>query len=167
MKTREEIERRLSKLRSRYEARFIESAVSRIPGNCQYNYIEQNVDIKSDIDVEHELAPRISTTLVIIQPPKAVRLCMLGASTMNQWNGTICDSSEMSSKCKYFTPKKSISNLQADFQDILSDDQRTLAQYPDVAALQWVVQDRVYSKPTGVLHRFRVFIYRCLRRIGL
>lgn len=147
MKTEKEIEQRILKLRTRYELRYVDSHIRRTPSNCIHNHLENNVDLKTGIDVEHELAPRMSTTLVIIQPPKPVRLCMLNASSMNEWNGTICDTDDISKKCKQFALVKSVDQLHQGFTDTLSDDSKTLSLYPDIAALQWVIDDRAHHKP--------------------
>jgi hypothetical protein len=49
-----------------------------------------------------------------------------------------------------FTPRVNPAQANSEFNSILSDDASVLKAYPDVAALQWVISERVHSYPVSL-----------------
>lgn len=150
MKTREEIERRLRKLRIRYANKHVRRSQERRPHNCSFN--EEHLPGKltrPGVPVETEIAPRRQVTLVILNDPKPVRLCMYqftpGGGT--GWSGVVCDDDETAERCPYFVPSKGVPDARAEFMASLEDDEHVFDNYRDVATLQWVIGERVHSMP--------------------
>lgn len=143
MKTTEEIQSRLLKLRKRHLSNYISKHNSRLPHNCIHNYNHLPAPLPNISDIEEKSVPRRSVSLIIIQEEKPIRICTYGSNDPANWNGDICDSELVSANCPYFTPSKEQHTLSQEFDEILSNDQKTLQEYPDVAALQWVLNDRV------------------------
>ena len=153
MKTKEEIHTRLLKLRTRYEYKYISSTQEKTPHNCCYNLEVKPSEAEPTLDKEYPIAPRIVSTLVVIQPQVPVRLCMYGSDDPGSWNGDICDSEEISRPCRYFTPRVTTLEAKQEFTNLLMQDSYVLQEYPDLAALQWVINDRVYAINVNVMQK--------------
>ena len=150
MKSKDQILARLTKLVTRHKNAYVLEKTRKQPCNCIYNIEDQPRDLLST-SVEHKLAPRTSVSLLVIQQPSPVRIC---GYADGKWNGDICDKEEIAQACKYFVPVISKEVASAEFEDKLMDDQYILATYPDVAALQWAVDDRAYKVKIPVWKRF-------------
>lgn len=150
MKTQIEIERRLIKLTNRHKKRHLGANLSKLPENCKYNYLHEpnTLEYNSSLD---------DSDVVKISEDKPVRICMYGSENPAKWNGDICDTKEVSSGCGYFCPKKSADQLSAEFNEMITDDGYTIENYSDVAALQWVVNDRTVN-----LKNHSFFVYYVL-----
>src|SRR5690606_9151048 len=89
-----------------------------------------------------------------------VRLCMYIAPSEEDgvdsvWNGDICDRDAVAQHCKFFKPKfGTTESVTAEFDNLLADDEYTLKNYPDIAALQWVLVDRIHKQKLGFFQRF-------------
>jgi hypothetical protein len=138
VKTLAEIQGRLEKLIGRYRRRYVQSRTDRLPENCRYNYQHVDSRIAKNVEKEHVLAPRVSSTLVVIQSPAPVRLCTYNAIS-NNWNGTICDSEDVSRPCQFFRSKHPSIHYENEFDENMANDSWVMDKYPDVASLQWVL----------------------------
>lgn len=154
VKSETEIRRRLNKLRTRYLNKHVQETQRRFHKNCVYNQAHQPkaLPYPSSPEFEFERAPRKNRTLVVLQEsPKAIRLCMYGSESSETWSGDICDSDSVSASCPMFRPHVSSHEAALEFEHALSDDETVLKSFPDIAALQWVLDDRTFSRPA--LHR--------------
>lgn len=140
MKQREVIENRLLKLVGRHEREFILEQTDRVPHNCVHNILDEpkSYDLTA---VDHDLAPRRSVSLVVLNHQASVRLCGLGG----QWNGNICNDASVSSQCPYFQGRSNESQSRSKFSELLMDDEHVAAHYPDIAELQWVLDTRYHE----------------------
>lgn len=163
LKTPEEISARLLKLKDRYRNNYVKSHQKKLPENCVYNYIHEPLPLPNVTNIESKHVPNRSVQLVIIQEEKPIRICTYGSSTPNTWNGDICDHETMSSSCEYFKAKTELKDLEAEFDSNMSDDALVLAKYPDIAALQWVLNDRVYKLKWNFKRRILSVIRRVIR----
>lgn len=155
MKTQEEVEKRLRKLRRRYARKHIQRSQDRLPCNCIHNEEHLPVgDLRAPIPTELEISPRIQRTLVVLQNhnPGPVRLCMYGAAD-GEWSGTICDSESTSRPCPYFQPRLPADSAKIEFLDTLADNEHVFDNYRDMATLQWVLGERVYDMPLTLIDR--------------
>lgn len=158
MKSAEAIAKRLKNLRFRYAKQYIKNSQDRCHRNCVHNH--EQAPLKplqySRTPVEHERAPRQSVTLIMIEDPKPLRLCMYGSHNPATWEGDICDNDAKARDCKWFDPKVKLQEAEEKFNELMSDDAYVLEHYPDIAALQWVLDTRVHSKPLSLLEQFKL-----------
>ena len=145
MKSHNQILKRLKKLRLVYAKQYIEESQKRIHHNCEHNCEQEPLNVGSSDIVEFEITPRQVTSLVIIQDPAPIRICMYGSEDIETWPGSICDNDDISSNCKWFKPRISASEAKEEFLLLLGDDEYVLNNYKDFAALQWAINDRIYK----------------------
>ena len=150
MKPKETVERRLRTLRIRYAKKFILASQKRLHTNCVYNIEHSQTNWWSNKrvseSVEMDIAPHHSVTLLVIQPEQlSPRLCMYGAEDPAHWPGDICDSDDMSKRCKWFKPRYTVEQAKQKFFELLQDDKYVYDNFQDVASLQWVLEDRLYN----------------------
>jgi len=147
MKTKTEIETRLLKLNNRYKHDFLTDKTSKYPENCKHNlYYTPNRLNYSHSENDTKLSPRNTNSLVIFQEDEPIRICTYGSVNPDKWNGNICDSDDISSDCPYFSCKHSQEELNIQWEETIKNDEIVLDSYPDIAALQWVLNTRVYSE---------------------
>lgn len=165
MKSEDKILDRLKKLRIKYARKYVSETQDRSHQNCLHNCINGPMTftksdykefVKTPVD-SHDLSrsPTKMETLVVIQPQAPVRLCMLGpdGSSTNTWSGVICDSDEVSRSCPMFTPGTSPEQAREDFLNLLENDEYVFDNYKDLAALQWVIDDRIHKTPFSLWDR--------------
>jgi hypothetical protein len=129
-----------------------------------FNREHTPTQLKPDILTEMELAPRISKTLVVFQQDATIRLCMLGSESVQFWSGDICDSENVAKQCKYFQPKLTDKQAADEFCAKMADDDFVYANYQDIAALQWVIEDRIYKTPLSWWGRLLLWFHILVRR---
>lgn len=159
MKSEADVRKRLDKLRSKYLNKHVRETQRRFHKNCVFNspHAPKPLPYSEIPDLELERAPRKSRTLVVLQESSVpVRICMYGADTPESWLGNTCDDDSVSSTCPMFRPHVSAHEAAFEFETSMMDDRSVLESYPDVAALQWVLEERVFTRP--FLHRFWTFI---------
>lgn len=161
MKTRDEILSRLRKLRTRYATRYMESSRERLPCNCRHNHVHKSTNYSRQVTTAQptDIAPRSQVTLLVLQEDRPIGLCMYGSEDSSKWPGNICDSKETASECPYFTPKMSVAASQAEFFAKLEDDEFVFDNYRDIAALQWVLGERVHNHALSLWERV-IFWFR-------
>lgn len=144
MKTKNDILKRLKKLRTRYAYKYIKNTQARRYTNCIYN--KEQVPLNhEDTTVEFEMMPCRVSSLVVIQDEETAHYCTYGSEDPEHWNGIICDKDEIAKHCKWFTPKVSVKKARTTFLDLLRDDKYVYDNYRDLAALQWTLGDRVHK----------------------
>lgn len=148
MKTRDEVERRLRKLRVRYATKHVQRSQERKHTNCVFNkeHLPRPLG-PPKVAVEHEVAPRTQVTLVVLNDDRPVRICMYGVEKLGGWPGDFCDDDDTASRCPYFRPSRTIEQAKTEFLSSLEDDEHVFDNYRDVATLQWVIGERVHSIP--------------------
>ena len=157
MKSEFEIRNRLKNLRIRYTKKFIEKSQKQLPHNCVFNYEHFERIIDDRVPIEYELSPRINKTLVMIQPELPVRLCTYGSENLTKWNGDIiCDSEDVSKNCSWFKSKKSEEEAIEEFKQLVSNDDLVFKNYPDIAAIQWVLGEK--SKPLKITFFSKLYL---------
>lgn len=179
MKSEEVILGRLKKLRSRYARQFLRRTQARLHRNCSYNRehlprpppaagpTDGYLRIRGGEGVEGLVSPNRmvrfgkTVSLAVIQDPSPVRLCMYGADDPALWAGEVCDSDEKAAACEWFVPSVPKEEALASFDALLKDDDYVYENYKDVAALQWVLDDRVSNYGPGIVERlFSWFVLR-------
>jgi hypothetical protein len=66
---------------------------------------------------------------------------MYGADDPMNWPGDVCDD-DVAKRCKWFKPKKSAKEAHDEFMELLVDDEWVYENHRDVAALQWVLDNK-------------------------
>lgn len=161
MKTKDDIIKRLKKLRIRYANKYVAKSQLRIHTNCVHNV---KVDLpknkyKSE-QTDSSLSPRKQVTLVVIQSDEPVGMCMHNSHNASKWAGNICDSDDVSASCSLFNSRISIEEAKSSFLESLQDDEYVFDNYRDIATLQWVIGERVYSYGLSWLERIFLW-FRC------
>lgn len=119
--------------------------MGRCPSNCVHNYTYTPEKLPySSTEIEHDLSPRRTTNLVVIQNPKPISICTFGSGDPGKWNGDICDSDDIAKSCPKFASIYTFEEAKKEFETKMSDDKFVMEKYPDVANLQWVLDERTY-----------------------
>ena len=132
MRTEAELRQKLKQVQYRHLKKLLEGNFRQRPCNCAYNEVHQ---------------PRNS------QHGKPVGLCMYSAENADEWQGVICDEDfggiQTARECGLFQPHKTKMEVKAEFYALMEQEDLGFiaAQYPDIAAILWVLNDRGY-KPT-------------------
>ena len=116
--------------------------MKKTPENCSYNLLHEPKVLEYKPGIEESLAPRTAVSLVVIQEDKPIRICTYGSDDPKNWNGDVCDHESTAASCPYFSSIHNENDKNKEFDLILNDDKQTLDLYPDVAALQWVLDVR-------------------------
>ena len=155
MKTRDQIESRLKKLRMRYVHKHVEATQQRCFNNCTFNQIHTPKPLHyGPVATEYELSPRLQTTLIVLNEDRTVHLCMYGVQDKATWSGDTCDTDDKAKCCPMFKPRVTLEQARADFMNKLSDDEYVFDNFRDVATLQWVLGERVHEVPLTLFERF-------------
>ena len=155
MKTKEEVEKRLKKLRVRYAKKYVDASQQRVHMNCLFNreHVPTSVRRAPAQGEELPMVPRRQVTLVVLKDDAAVRLCMYGADDPARWSGDVCDDDATARSCKMFKPSVDMDQAKAEFLDLMADDEYVFDNYRDVATLQWVLGERVHGMPLSWIER--------------
>jgi len=130
MKRRGAIKHKLKQVIFRHRSKYVEEGLKRRPANCSYNAPIQVYD------------PSTTNKAVL-------RVCLYDVSNRRRWNNATCDESlgglEQCRKCPMFKARNEADDLKAEFATMLGIDGTEVdigwiaKQYPDVAALMWVL----------------------------
>jgi len=169
VKSQEAISRRLRNLRLRYAKQHVKESQARCHRNCTYNHEQPNLSplkySRNGVpEIEYERSPRKSVTLVVLQDQVPTRLCMYGSQNPSTWSGDICDNDDIAKSCKYFQAKVGEEEARRQFMEKLEDDEYVYDNFRDIAALQWVLDDRVASHPLTILERLSLWFSRIRNR---
>lgn len=158
MKSQEVIEKRLCKLYRRYARQYVVKSQQRQYQNCKYNHAQEPLQsIKNTLEVD--IFPRKVSTIVMIQDQTEVHYCMYGAEDSEKWPGIICDNDDIAKKCKWFVPRSSIEEIHQEYMKLMQDDDYVYKTYPDITALQWVLDDRAHKHELSVIYRVMFWIW--------
>lgn len=160
MKSEADVRSRLDALRAKYLKRHVRASQQRAHRNCVHNaeHKPRPLPYSRGVPLELERAPRRSVSLVVIQDEsQPVRICMFGAESPSTWRGDTCDSDEISDRCPMFKPVVSAAEAALEFDQSLEDDKAVMRDYPDVAALQWVLGERLHTREP-LTYRIRRFL---------
>lgn len=136
MKTKREIESREKNLRRRYKLRLVNEKLSRTPSNCTFNRVVGPETVTDKTRVLN-ISPRVSKTLVMFPNPGSVGSCTFGTSN-GSWNGTICDSVDVSKNCPHFKNSMSPSEITSSVEEKFSDSDWIHKNHPDLSSIMWV-----------------------------
>jgi hypothetical protein len=121
--------------------------LKKIPENCKYN-IPYNVDGK-----------------------KEIRLCVLHQPNLDLSKGvyphllTICQEPNHCKNCNAFICKYTKKDVQDLFEDELKNEKLKIRKYPDITALEWVLEQSVTGLPPfDSLQKFFFWIKRILNK---
>lgn len=162
MKTEEEVQKRLLKLRNRRLRQFCSSARAKKPENCVHNICHAPMPYSPSnaVETELEIAPRQVSTSIHTNKPQTIRLCVYGSENPGTWNGDICDSDDVALACNKFSHKVSEEEATAAFNATMADDEYVLKNHSDIAALQWVLETRVHSSPVSTWTKICILVDR-------
>lgn len=96
----------------------------------------------------------------------AVNYCMHGSDS-GVWPGVVCDSDDVSNKCKWFSPRVSSAEAEKHHDELMLDDKYVYNNYPDVAALQWVISGRIGSDKSWYFRLVAIFTYIYRRFVNM
>lgn len=83
---------------------------------------------------------------------------MYGSEDPANWPGDICDKNETAQSCPKFKPIVSLEEVQAKAQALLANDEWVFENMKDVAALQWVIGDRIHRHRPSFFQRLFLWI---------
>lgn len=165
MKSKADVERRLRSLRVKYAKKYVAKTQERAHRNCVYNHEHVPVGRPAQKDgPDGKLVPRRQVTLMVLQPDQSVRLCMYGCGDTANWPGDVCDSDDVSRSCPKFKPRQSMESAKAEFMEHLKDDEWVFEHHKDLAAFQWVLEDRLHRMQLSWLERLMLWFYAVLFR---
>jgi len=127
MKTESQIRHKLQQVKYRHLKREIRTGVSRKPCNCMNN------------------------GLVNMENGSTIGVCLLGAVQPGDWQGILCDESRgglrVAEGCAEFCPLRTPEGIRQEFDNFLKHSSRAVIaeQYPDIAAILWVLDEEVDS----------------------
>jgi len=165
VKSEDAIRSRLRKLRGRYLRKYVSSSQERRHENCVHNQKMTPLNRDPQVMTELEMAPRVSSSIIVIQPDFPVRLCVHGIDDPSSWNGDLCDSDDVARSCKNFTPRVTSDQAETEFKSLLEDDAYVLENYKDIAALQWVLDERVHMISPSLLERVLLWVTTSFSRV--
>jgi hypothetical protein len=140
------VQRRIQRLRERYLRKHVLRSQERRHLNCVYNreHVPSHLPYsRSDLSTELDLAPRQVKTLVVIQDrDRPIRLCTYGCGNPASWDRDVCDRDDISATCGEFKARLGADEAYDEFMALLEDDKYVYENFRDLAALQWVLEDR-------------------------
>lgn len=144
MRREAEVRKKLRQVKHQYLSRQYKEKLSLRPENCKYYYEHHEIDKETGKEV-------------------VVGLCMYGSENPEEWPGTICETIE---DCHHFEPKYTKEEVKAEFEESLKDEVVVAHQYKDIAALQWVLDDKVYSWDLAWYQRLHLWLLCLCMRIS-
>ena len=147
MKTKDDVEKRLKKLRHRYTHKYIQKTQERRHVNCEFNELHDTETVQyTRPPVDFELSPKRQHTLVtLVDDSYRVHMCMYKSKSPLEWEGNTCNSDDVAKSCVMFKPRVSAEEAKNEFLELVADDEYVFDNYRDVATLQWVLGERVHS----------------------
>lgn len=141
MKREGKVEEKLRDLRYEHLKSKMEENLTPVPENCKHNY-----QYTAEDDDGEEVT---------------VGLCMLGSDNPQEWPGNVCDAPQTAEKCPFFEPKKSEEELKEEFRDEIDR-----GEYPDLTALQWVLDRELTEMDWTVRRRMKASLHLLLLRLN-
>lgn len=155
IRTKSQVKKKLRDAKHKYLTKRYRDKLTQCPSNCTFNYRHTTVDEESGKEVE-------------------IGLCMYGAENPEEWPGMICDDVQTAEQCPYFSCRHDKESIRKEFDEELQDDFKVAHHYKDIAALQWVLKEKVYSwdlawyQRLWIMMLFQIYaVSRFLRKAGL
>ena len=145
MKSEKELKQKLRDVKTSYLVKKYKERLSKKPCNCVHNYRYSTVEADPDHNYKHLVEWPEEEPGQNDVNPKEVGLCMLNADNPEEWGGVICDDIETAQDCPFFQAKFNREDIESEFEDELEDDKIVAHNYKDIAALQWMIGEKVYS----------------------
>lgn len=130
MRTEADIRQKLKQVQYRHLKKLLQANFKQRPCNCVYN------EVHLPLNSLHG---------------KPVGLCMYSAEAPDDWQGVICDEDfggiQQARECGLFQPHKTKLEIRTEFHNLMTtaDIGEVAAQYPDIAAMMWVLDERPYE----------------------
>lgn len=170
MQTEAQIRRKLQRVKYYYLKKRLEREMSRRPWNCRFNYVHsaQNNRLAdaSWEDAGKRHAPYPEAPLeeaqhhpILVEAEKTgswVRLCGYGCDSAENWNGIICEDANTAKKCPMFELRTTREEIEANFEAELSDLELLSRDFKDIAALQWVLDEKGQGIEMSWWQRFKM-----------
>ncbi len=161
MKNIETIIKRLRKLRIRYLRKYLLISQNRIPKNCIYNHEITTISTKHNnygssfsINDERPVADTKTTMVVVLNDKEEFPcVCIYGCEDPSVWEGELCYTVDKAATCDFFKPIHSFNIIENEFNELMKDDEYVRKHYSDIAALQWVIEDRIYKYCPSLIER--------------
>lgn len=167
MKSEKDVRRRLKKLRMSLLRKVLRESQERRHSNCVYNYQHKGSHLAiSESDPIRMASPSKSSSLAIIQNDPIIHLCLYGSENPAEWEGLVCDNDDIAKRCKWFKPKVSANEAMRSVVLNLADDHYVFDNHKDIAALQWVLGERVHAYNISLLDRIILFFKALTARPG-
>jgi hypothetical protein len=137
MKSDDQIRCRIRELLAEELDRRVREATHRHPRLCVHNH-RQPLDERKEVYGEVNGYNRISNGNgeAVTQ---TIGLCMLGASSPEEWKGAICEDDLDAQRCPYFTPIETKDDIWDEFQRNVNDGPWLAAHLPAVSELSWAL----------------------------
>jgi hypothetical protein len=139
------------------QERRLNEAQARLPRYCTHNH-RQMLDSRSTIVGERNPTyNRISCEGV-----PTIGLCLLGADSPEEWQGTICEDPVDAQRCPYFNTINSKENVLTSLREDLTTPEWVAVHMPELSALLWVLEDTAIPKLSWFrrlllhFHKFKV-----------
>ena len=157
MKSEKETEQKLRAVKASYLVKKYKERLSKKPCNCVHNYRYSTVDADTDHNYRH-LVDWPEMEQQDDEESREVGLCMLNADNPEEWGGVICDDEETAQNCPFFQARFSKEDIESEFESELEDDKVVAHNYKDIAALQWMLGEKVYSWDLKWHQKMKVFV---------
>lgn len=123
MRKEAEIRKKMRQVKHRYLVREYKDKLARKSTNCIYYYEHGETDPETGRAV-------------------TVGLCLYGAQNPEEWPGDLCGGAK---GCPYFETEETKEEIKQRFEESLENEVTVAQHYKDIAALQWVLGEKVYS----------------------
>ena len=117
----------------------VQLAEQRLPHLCVHNYrhpLDTRKRVGGDTNENYNRVTSASNGLPVMQ---TMGLCMLGAESVDDWPGTICEEPIDAQRCPYFTPKVDKKKLWAEFIAQIKQPEWLRLNMPEVYGLLWAI----------------------------
>lgn len=140
MKTRRQIQNRVTEIISQEWSFRLAKAESRIPCNCRYNH-RQPLDVRKKIEGTpnpnyNRITQSKRRTLHVDQ---TLGLCMRGSESVESWSGDICEDPIDAQRCSIFIPIESKDSVAVSLKRDLGDPDWISENIPELYTLLWVL----------------------------
>jgi hypothetical protein len=132
MKTIRDVYQKLREVKYHHLVKLYKRYLKKSPENCKYNY---KYEFISDGQV------------------REIRLCLLHQPNLDLKSGVfphlvdVCELPKHSVNCDAFIPKYSKDDIKNKFEEILKENALREKLYPDICALEWVLEKSVINIP--------------------
>ncbi len=133
MKNSEEIWDRVRGVIADELERRLDGTQKRLPHLCTHNHRQPTDERKQVEGVGNPHYNRITPE------GKTIGLCMLGAESPEDWQGTICEDPIDAQRCPFFNPATTREGVMQEFRGQLQDPEWITSEMPRLSELLWVL----------------------------